>query len=142
MFWGKDWWNLVKQSKKLIEKELSYIVTVNDLSVTLSEILEECGVTAEQYDSALGCVEKRSRYHINENHKVNIGPYNTVILKLLKSNMNLQFVTGVYAMLKCQTSYLCKPEHAKSELMKKTSKEVYGKNIKGKMLSVVNTFLT
>ena len=68
MFWGKDWWNLVKESKKLIEKVLSYIVTVSDLSAILSEILEECGVTAEQYDSALGYVEKRSLYHINENH--------------------------------------------------------------------------
>ena len=50
---------IVSQSKKLIEKVLSYIVTISDLSdVTLSQILEECGVTAEQYDNALGCVEK------------------------------------------------------------------------------------
>ena len=104
--------------------------------------MEECGVTAEQYDSALGCVEKRSRYHINKNHKVNIGPYNTVILKLLKSNINLQFVTGVYSILTYLMSYLCKPEHAMSELMKKASKEAYGKDIKGKMLSIGNTFLT
>ena len=39
---------IVNQSKKLIEKVLSYIVTISDLSdVTLSQILEECGVTAE-----------------------------------------------------------------------------------------------
>ena len=37
------------------------MVTISDLSdVTLLQILEECGVTAEQYDNALGCVEKRS----------------------------------------------------------------------------------
>ena len=37
-----------------MEKGLSYIVTISDLSdVTLSQILEECGVTAEQYDNAL-----------------------------------------------------------------------------------------
>ena len=41
---------IVKQSKKPIEKVLSYIVTISDLSdVTLSE----CRVTAEQYDNAL-----------------------------------------------------------------------------------------
>ena len=73
--------------------------------------------------------------------EVNIGPYNTVILKLLKANMNLQFVTDVYAMLTYLTSYLCKPEHAMSKLMKKASKEAYGKDIKGKMLSIGNTFL-
>ena len=34
---------IVKQSKKLIEKVLSFIVTISDLpDVTLSEILEEC----------------------------------------------------------------------------------------------------
>ena len=38
--------------------------------------------------------------------------------------------------------YLCKPEHAMSELMKKVSKDTYGKDIKGKMLSIGNTFLT
>ena len=39
-------------------------------------------------------------------------------------------------------SYLCKPEHTMSELMKKTSKETYGKDVKGKMLSICNTFLS
>ena len=74
--------------------------------------------------------------------EVNIGPYNTVILKLLKANMNLQFVTGLYATLTYLTLYLCKPEHAMSEPMKKASKKAYGKDIKGEMLSIGNTFLT
>ena len=56
--------------------------------------------------------------------------------------MNLQFFTGVYAMLAYVTSYLCKHEHAVSEFMKKTPKEVYGKDVKGKILSIGNTFLT
>ena len=39
---------IVKHSKRLIDKVLSYIITRSDLSdVTLSEILEECGVTEE-----------------------------------------------------------------------------------------------
>ena len=74
--------------------------------------------------------------------EVNIGPYNTVILMLLKANMNIQFVTGVYAMLTYLTSYLCKPEHTMSELMKKASKEAYGKDIRGKMHSIGNVFIT
>ena len=53
-----------------------------------------------------------------KSYEVNIGQYNTVILKLLKSNMNLQFVTDVYAMLTYLTSYLCKPEHTVRQLMK------------------------
>ena len=58
----------VKQSKNLIDTILSYIVIVSYMSgVTLSEILEECGVAAEQYGNALRCVEKRSLY-INKNN--------------------------------------------------------------------------
>ena len=56
--------------------------------------------------------------------------------------MNLQFVAGVYAILTYLTSYLCKPEHTMNELMKKASKEAYGKDIKSKILSIGNTFLT
>ena len=73
---------------------------------------------------------------------MNIGPYNTVILMLLKSNMNIQFVTGVYAMLTYLTSYLCKPEHTMSELMKKVSKEAYGKEVREKMRAIGNVFIT
>ena len=135
---------IVNQSKKLIKKVLFYVVTISDLSdVTLSQILEECGATEEQYDYALGCVEKTvSVLYKRKPREVNIGSYNTVILKLLKSNMNLQFVTDVHAMLTYLTSYLCKPEHAMTKLMKKTLKKAYGKNIKGKLLSIGNTFLT
>ena len=72
--------------------------------------------------------------------EVKIGPCDTVILKLLKSNMNLQFVTGVCAVLTYLTSHLCKREHTMSKLMKKASKEAYGKDIKNKMLSIGDTF--
>ena len=79
------------------------------------------------------CGKKVSILYKRKPCKVNIGPCSTVILKLLKSNMNLQFVTkGVYVML----TYLM------SELMKKASNEDYGKDIKVKMLSIGNTFLT
>ena len=54
--------------------------------------------------------------------------------------MNLKFVTGVYIMITYLTSYLCKPNYAMSELMKKASKEAYGKDIKSKMHSIGNTF--
>ena len=72
--------------------------------------------------------------------EVNVGPYNTVILKLLKSNLNLQFVTGVYALLTCLTSYLCKPEYAVSERMKKTSKELMEKILNVKCFVLVIHF--
>ena len=99
-------------------------------------------VTAEQYDNALEWVKKTvSILYKWKPYEINIGSYNTVILKLLKSNMNLQFVTSVHVILIDLTSYLCNSEHAMTKLMKKTSKEAYGKGIKGKMLSIGKIFL-
>ena len=43
-------------------------------------------------------------------------------------------------MLTCLTSYLSKLEHTMSELMKKASKEAYGKDIRGKMHLTGNIF--
>ena len=50
----------VKQSKKLTEKLLSHVITINDLSdVTQSETLDDSEVKTEQHNTALGCVDKR-----------------------------------------------------------------------------------
>ena len=68
----------------------------------------------------------------------NVSPYNTVLLSLMKSNMNIQFVTGVYGLLAYLTSYLCKPEHKASELMKKAGKEASGLGLKEKLREEIN----
>ena len=88
MFWREDDENIVKQSKKPVEKVLSCIVARSDFSfVTELEILEECGAAAEQYDHELRCVEKKvSLLHKREPCEVNRWPYGTVTFKLLKSN--------------------------------------------------------
>ena len=54
----------------------------------------------------------------------------------------MQFFTGVYAILTYLISYLYKAEHTMSKLMKKASKDVYGKDIRENMYSIGNTFLT
>ena len=69
-------------------------------------------------------------------------PYNIVILKFLKSSMNLQLVPGVYVMLTYLTSYICMPEHALSEILKQASNETYVEDIKGKIYNIGKTFLT
>ena len=103
----------------------------------------KCGVTEEQYKNALSCVENKCAVVYKQKPcEVSIGSYDTVILKLLNANMNIQFVTGVYAMLTYLASYLYRPEHTMSELMKKSSKEAYGKDVRGKIHSIGNIFLT
>ena len=65
--------------------------------------------------------------------EVYVGPYNTVILKFLKSSMNKYTVSHRCVCNAHLTSYLCKPEHPMSERMKNASKEAYGKDIRGEV---------
>ena len=61
--------------------------------------------------------------------QMNTVPYNTVILQLLKSNMNIKFLTGIYAILTYLISYIIKPKDTTSEFMKKAWIESYGRNV-------------
>ena len=71
------------------------------------------GGSEDGYYVAIHCVQKKtSILYKQKPAELNVGPYNSVFLKLVKSNMNLQFVTGIYAILTYLTSYLCKPEYA------------------------------
>ena len=56
--------------------------------------------------------------------------------------MNIQFVTGVYAMFIYLASYLRKPEHAVSDLIEKAPRKAYRNDIKGKMVYIGNKILT
>ena len=91
----------IEKSKKLVDEVLSYIVQIEDIStITLKEILHCCGVKEWEYYNAIDIADKRhSIIYKRQPYEVNIGPYNTVILNIFQSNMNFQFVTGIYAML-------------------------------------------
>ena len=134
----------MKSSKQIFEKVLSYTVRIDDIShVTQSKILGKYRATEKQYRGAINCMEKSiSIVYKQKPREANIGPYNIVILKLLKSNMNIQFVASVYAMFTFSISYLCKPEETMSETMKKTSKEAYSKDVRGKINLIGSIFLT
>lgn len=95
-----------------------------------------------EYHEALENAEKKTTVlYKSRLCEMNIVPYNTAILQLLKSNMNVQFVTGIYVMLTYLTSYLCKPEHTMSELIKKASKESYWRNVWEKLSANGNVFV-
>ena len=59
----------------------------------VAKILEECGVRAEQYDNALGCVEKKvSILYKRKPCEVNTGPYHTVIFLFLHQPKITSFI--------------------------------------------------
>lgn len=105
----------------------------NNADLTEAGLLFKAQVLSENYCRALKFPKRKvlvvNKRKINE---VNIVLYNIVILNLLKVDMSLQYMTGIFAMLTYST-YLCKPEHCTSESMNEASKEAYNKNVTEKI---------
>ena len=86
--------------KAILDKVLLQLGRPDISELTLQNVLDESGITKGQYDDALEVMDNRVsivyKRKLNEGY---ISPYNTVLLSLVKSNMNLQFVTGIYGMI-------------------------------------------
>ena len=66
----------------------------------LQDILDSCGISEQQYGNAMETMQKNTTIHYKKRpNELNISPYNTVLLKLLRANMNIQFVRGVHGYL-------------------------------------------
>ena len=66
----------------------------------LLDILDSCGISEKQYENAMETMQKNTTIHHKKRpNELNISPYNTVLLKLLRANMNIQFVRGVHGYL-------------------------------------------
>ena len=115
----------MKEKKAILDQVLLNISNRTDLTdVPLSEILSDCDISEEQYYDAIDYMSNKvTIVYKRKPSEKNVSTYNPVVLSLMKSNMNIQFVTGYYGLLKYLTSYMCKPERATSELMKKAAKE-------------------
>ena len=61
---------------------------------------------------------------------------------MLKSNLNLQFVTGIYGMISYLTRYLTMVENRMSELLKTITKEAGNEDVRAKLRKTGNVFLT
>ena len=73
--------------------------------------MNSCGVSEQEYENAIERMQKNITIHYKRRpNELNVSPYNTVLLSLLRANLNIQFVTGVYGLLTYLTSYLCKPK--------------------------------
>ena len=97
---------------KILDNILHKINSTPDLNdVTLQDLLDSCNITREQYFEVLDQVQNSLKImYKRQPNETNIGPYNTVMLSILQSNMNIQFVINMYAVLAYITSYMCKSE--------------------------------
>ena len=135
----------LKEQKDVLDKVLDTAIEEfkDNPAITVQEILIKCELTIQEYYAVLSEAEKDVSIVYKRNPSdVLIGPYNTVIFSCLKANMNIQYITSVYALLTYLTSYLCKPEHNMGELMRKASKEAYGSDVKSKMRPIGDILAT
>ena len=69
---------------------------MTDDDATLTKVLDRCVVTEDKYIQALETMRRNiSIIYKTKPNETMINPYNTVLLDLMKSNMNFQFVTAV-----------------------------------------------
>ena len=69
---------------------------MTDDDATLTKVLDRCVVTEDKYIQALETMRRNiSIIYKTKPNETMINPYNTVLLDLMNSNMNFQFVTAV-----------------------------------------------
>ena len=92
--------------------------------VTLEQLLDEADILHEDYVKALQVSLKRTAIILKRRPcETSINNYNPVILRALRSNMDIQYITDIWACIAYITSYMCKPEKNLSELMSAAVKE-------------------
>lgn len=68
-----------------------------------------------------------------------VNPYNPIIMKALRANMDIQYIKDVWGCVAYITYYMCKPERSMSELLRNACKEA--NTVKDKLKSIGNVFL-
>ena len=111
---SKETW---KQSKAILNKVLEEILICDDFDRNLEEILNSYNVSEYDFYDALHTSDRKLSIHYKQKpNEKDVSPYNTVTLSLIKSSMNLQYVTGIYGLLTYLT-YLRKSERTMGKLM-------------------------
>ena len=117
----------LKRGKEILDKALSEVIIIDDDDATFNKVLDSCSVTEDKYIQALETMKRKiSIIYKRKLNEMMISPHNTVLLNLIKSNMNLQFVTGIYGLLVHLCSYMCKEEGKLGEIMRKVAKQLPG----------------
>ena len=105
-------------------------------------LYEKANVTQEEYVSALQIAQRRTTVVMKRlPNEITVNNYNTTILRALRANMDIQYITNIWACIAYLTSYICKPEKTMSEMMRKASKESTSKPIRDALGDIGHIFI-
>ena len=134
----------VKRTALAIQTKANNVLKTIDPNnpITLQDVLKEAQITEEQYTSSVQTAQKRVTVLMKRSvSEMTVNNYNSHILRALRSNMDIQFITNMWACIAYLTSYICKPERTMSELMRKASKEANGKSVRNALKDIGQIFL-
>ena len=81
--------------------------------LTMTALLQRANVSDKQYKGALQIAKSKTKIIMKRSpSEVFINNYNPVILTALRSNIDIQYITNIWACIAYLTSYIYKPERA------------------------------
>ncbi|XP_033759087.1 uncharacterized protein LOC117341337 [Pecten maximus] len=132
-----------RNKTEVAQRVISHVMqtmTESESNITTENLLIKAKVTPEAYHEAVQISLKKTTILLKRRPNEScINPYNPLILKALRANMDIQFITDVWACIAYLTSYMCKPETAMSDLMRNACKEAT--TAKEKLKCLGNVFL-
>ena len=134
----------IKQRAMKIQGKVYQALLKSDLNtpLTLDTILNNAQITESDYIAALKTAQRRTTIILKRDpSETKVNNYNSHILRALGANMDIQFITNIWACIAYLTSYMCKPERSMSELMRKASKEAANKNIQDALKDIGAIFI-
>ncbi|KAG7465590.1 hypothetical protein JOB18_040958 [Solea senegalensis] len=130
---GKKKAALVKKQKEARDKLKplrNLLCDPNASFDTLTELLEKCNLTHEQYLDAVFDLTIGSVLYIKRRpNDCWVNAYNPVLLRAWNANMDIQYVIDDYSCMAYMMSYLSKPEHEMTEHLKSVVGDVKKRNV-------------
>lgn len=129
----------IEQSRSILNAVMQTLECTGT-DITLTELLERSGIPEDIYHDALNLSMKKNNILLKRKPaETCVNPYNPIIMKALRANMDIQYIRDVWGCVAYITSYMCKPERSMSELMRNACKEA--NTVKDKLKSIGNVFL-
>ena len=128
---------------KVIQEELKAMGTGE--AIDFGEFLARLKLTLDEYILAIRSSLKSTTIFLKRTpNEIRVNAYNPAVIKAWRANMDIQFVTNVYACAVYIASYVTKSQRGMSELLRKAADEAVlndGNSIRQQLRAVGNKFL-
>ena len=141
---SKEMEELYLETLAAVQKELNKLEVMEDVSLDI--LLQHAQVTESVYMEALKWIKTRNGQPVvllkRKPKEININNYNTTLMNAWQANLDVQFITNVYACVMYVASYISKPEKTLGDVLKGVGASTQHLGAKASMKSIAKKFLT